>query len=158
MKYAEVEFEVPIGATGDNYDRYLVLQSEIGQSLSIVGQAAGALDALGPGPVDVDDPRIRWPSAADRAVGPEELIHHFKGVTDGPRVPPGTAYAAVESASGELGFLVVADGSARPQRVHCRAPAFFHRQALPAILVGAQLGDLGSTLDLVHAPGTEADR
>ena len=88
----------------------------------------------------------------------EELIHQFKSVTEGPRVPAGETYVATESSNGELGFYLVSDGSERPVKVRCRPPSFLNLQPLPKMLRGAQLADLIPTFDLVNAIGGECDR
>jgi NADH-quinone oxidoreductase subunit D len=156
--YADVDFEVPIGEVGDNYDRYLVCVAEMHQSLHIVEQCLARLEKLGPGQVNVDDPRVRWP-AKDRVFNRmEELIQHFKAVTEGPRVPPGEAYQAIESANGELGFYVVSDGTAVPYKVRCRPPSLLNLQPLSIMLRGALLADLIPTFDFVNMIGGECDR
>jgi NADH-quinone oxidoreductase subunit D len=156
--YDRVDFDVPIGEVGDNYDRYLVCLEEIRQSLHIVDQCLDRLEAMGPGPVDVTDPSVRWP-AKDRVFNHmEEMIQQFKAVTEGPRVPPGEAYTAVESANGELGFYLVADGSARPVKVRCRPPSLLHLAPLGKMLEGALLADLIPTFDLINTVGGECDR
>src|SRR5439155_1595560 len=135
-------FDVPTADSADAFGRYLVRIEEMRQSLRIVEQALARLE---PGPVMVEDPKVRWP--AQLAVGPdgignseeyvrhimqesmEALIHHFKIVTQGINVPPGEAYVAVESPRGELGFYVVSDGGQRPYRVHIRDPSFANLQS-----------------------------
>jgi NADH-quinone oxidoreductase subunit D len=158
LKYAEVDFDVPIGEVGDNYDRYLVCVEEMHQSLRIVEQCLSALERLGPGPVDVDDPRVRWPAKGRVFNAMEELIQQFKAVTEGPMVPAGEAYHAIESANGELGFYVVSDGSAQPWKVRCRPPSFINLQPMPKMLRGAMLADLIPTFDFVNMIGGECDR
>lgn len=158
LKYAEVDFDVPIGEVGDNYDRYLVCVEEMRQSLRIVEQCLAALERLGPGPVDVDDPRVRWPAKSRVFNAMEELIQQFKAVTEGPMVPVGEAYHAIESANGELGFYVVSDGSAQPWKVRCRPPSFINLQPMPGMLRGAMLADLIPTFDFLNMIGGECDR
>ena len=158
LKYAEVDFDVPIGDVGDNYDRYLVCVEEMHQSLRIVEQCLVALERLGPGPVDVDDPRVRWPAKGRVFNAMEELIQQFKAVTEGPMVPAGEAYHAIESANGELGFYVVSDGSAQPWKVRCRPPSFINLQPMPRMLAGAMLADLIPTFDFINMIGGECDR
>jgi NADH-quinone oxidoreductase subunit D len=158
LKYAEVDFDVPIGDVGDNDDRYLVCVEEMQQSLRIVEQCLVALERLGPGPVNVDDPRVRWPAKGRVFNGMEELIQQFKAVTEGPMVPPGEAYQAIESANGELGFYLVSDGTAQPWKVRCRPPSFINLQPLPIMLRGAMLADLIPTFDFINMIGGECDR
>lgn len=158
LKYADVDFDVPIGETGDNYDRYLVCVEEMHQSLRIIEQCLDKLDALGPGPVNVDDPSVRWPAKGRVFNKMEELIQQFKAVTEGPAVPPGEAYQAIESANGELGFYVVSDGSAVPYKVRCRPPSLINLQPMPIMLRGALLADLIPTFDFINMIGGECDR
>jgi NADH-quinone oxidoreductase subunit D len=158
LTYAELDFDVPIGEVGDNYDRYLVCVEEMQQSLRIVEQCLARLEKLGPGPVNSLDPRVRWP-AKDRVFNRmEELIQHFKSVTEGPRVPAGEGYLAIESANGELGFYLVSDGSAVPVKVRCRPPSFVNLQPMPLMLRGALLADIIPTFDLINMIGGECDR
>jgi len=158
LKYAEVDFDVPIGEDGDNYDRYLVCVEEMHQSLRIVEQCLEKLEAIGPGPVNVDDPRVRWPAKGRVFNKMEELIQQFKAVTEGPMVPAGEAYQAIESANGELGFYVVSDGGAVPCKVRCRPPSFINLQPMPHMLRGALLADLIPTFDFINMIGGECDR
>ncbi len=158
LTYEEIDFDVPIGETGDNYDRYLVCVEEMQQSLRIVEQCLERLEKLGPGPVDVDDPRVRWPAKGRVFNRMEELIQQFKSVTEGPRVPEGEGYFAIESANGELGFYLVSDGSAVPCKVRCRPPSFINLQPLPLMVRGALLADIIPTFDFVNMVGGECDR
>jgi NADH-quinone oxidoreductase subunit D len=153
--YENYEFDVPTTDSCDSYGRFRVRLEEMYQSLRIVEQC---LDRLAPGPVMVEDKKIAWP--AQLALGPdgignsldhikkimgtsmEALIHHFKLVTEGFRVPPGQAYAAVESAKGELGVHVVSDGGTRPYRVHFRDPSFTNLQSMAAMCEGGQIADV----------------
>ncbi|TVL93568.1 NADH-quinone oxidoreductase subunit D [Streptomyces sp. SAJ15] len=153
--YETYDFEVPTTDTCDSYGRFLIRLEEMHQSLRIVEQC---LDRLRPGPVMVADKKIAWP--AQLALGPdglgnsldhikkimgtsmEALIHHFKLVTEGFRVPPGQAYAAIESPKGELGVHVVSDGGTRPYRVHFRDPSFTNLQSMAAMCEGGQVADV----------------
>ncbi|MFE4516961.1 NADH-quinone oxidoreductase subunit D [Kitasatospora sp. NPDC056783] len=153
--YEDYDFEVAIADSADSYGRFLIRLEEMRQSLRIVEQC---LDRLTPGPVMVADKKIAWP--AQLALGPdglgnsidhirkimgesmEALIHHFKLVTEGFRVPAGQAYAAVESARGELGAHVVSDGGTRPYRVHFRDPSFTNLQTIAAMCEGGQVADV----------------
>jgi NADH-quinone oxidoreductase subunit D len=155
LGYDAFDFEVPTRDEGDCYARFLVRLDEMYESTRIVEQALGRLE---PGPVWVDDPKIAWP--AKLSVGPdglgnslehvqkimgtsmESLIHHFKLVTEGFRVPPGQAYAAVESPRGELGAHVVSDGGTRPYRVHLREPSFINLQSTAALSIGGMISDV----------------
>ncbi len=153
--YETYEFEVPTRTTCDAYGRFLIRLDEMQQSLNIVEQC---LDRLRPGPVMVEDKKIAWP--AQLAIGSdgmgnslehirhimgqsmEALIHHFKLVTEGFRVPAGQAYVSIEAPRGELGVHVVSDGSTRPYRVHFRDPSFNNLQAVPAMSEGGQVADV----------------
>ena len=152
--FENYEFEVPTQTTADCYGRFLVRLDELQQSLNIIEQA---VDKLTPGPVVVEDKKISWPSQL--VVGldgqgnsldhirhimgqsMEGLIHHFKLVTEGFRVPAGQAYAAVESAKGELGIHLVSDGGTRPYRAHMRDPSFTNLQSVAAMTEGGMLSD-----------------
>jgi NADH-quinone oxidoreductase subunit D len=163
--YEDYEFDVPTATSADVYGRYEVRLAEMRESLKIVEQA---LDRLEPGPVMIEDRKIAWP--AQLAIGVdgmgnslehvakimgqsmESLIHHFKLVTEGFRVPPGQVYVGIESPRGELGVHAVSDGGTRPYRVHYRDPSFVNLQALPAMAEGALLADViagGASLDPV---------
>jgi len=158
LVYDEIDFDIPIGAVGDNYDRYLVCVEEMHQSLRIVEQCLARLEKQGPGPVNVLDPRVRWPAKGRVFNRMEELIQQFKSVTEGPRVPEGEGYFAIESANGELGFYLVADGSAVPVKVRCRPPSFINLAPMSGMLKGALLADLIPTFDFINMIGGECDR
>ncbi len=158
LAYAEIDFDVPIGTTGDNYDRFLVCQEEVDESIRIIRQCVPVLEKTVGEPVNVADPRVRWP-AKDRVFGRmEELIQQFKGVTEGIRVPAGEAYAAVESPNGELGFYVVSDGTGKPYKVRCRPPSFANVAPMRDMLVGGMLADIVPTFDMINMIGGECDR
>jgi NADH-quinone oxidoreductase subunit D len=136
--YDQFDFNVPVGTVGDNYDRFRVRIEEMRQSLAIVEQA---LDGLPEGRYITRNRKVALPPRHELATSMEALIHHFKLVTEGFRVPPGETYAAVESPRGELGCFVVADGSAKPARVHMRDPSFVNLQALPDMSRGGLIAD-----------------
>jgi NADH-quinone oxidoreductase subunit D len=136
--YDHFDFQVPVGTVGDHYDRYRVRIEEMRQSLRIVEQA---LDGLPEGPFISDNRKYVLPPRHELATSMEALIHHFKLVTEGFRVPPGEVYAAIESPRGELGCFVVADGSAKPSRVHMRDPSFVNLQSLAPMSEGTLLAD-----------------
>ena len=158
LVYDEIDFDIPIGTVGDNYDRYLVCVEEMHQSLRIVEQCVEKLEALGPGPLNSADPRVVWPAKGRVFNQMEELIAQFKSVTEGPRVPEGEGYLAIESANGELGFYLVSDGSAVPYKVRCRPPSMLNLQPMPIMLKGALLADLIPTFDFINMVGGECDR
>jgi NADH-quinone oxidoreductase subunit D len=136
--YDQFDFEVPVGTVGDNYDRFRVRIEEMRVSLGIIEQA---LDGLPEGPWITDNRKVALPPRHELATSMEALIHHFKLVTEGFRVPPGETYAAVESPRGELGCFVLADGSAKPARVHMRDPSFVNLQSLPDMARGGLIAD-----------------
>ena len=153
--YDQLDFAVPVGQHGDNYDRYLVRMEEIRQSNSMVRQC---LEKLPGGPVDADDPRIRWPGKNRVFNKMEELIDQFKLVTEGGTPPPGEVYFAVEGGNGEIGFYIVSDGTGKPYKCRCRAPSFSNTQALAPMIIGRQLADIIPTFDMINMIGGECDR
>jgi NADH-quinone oxidoreductase subunit D len=144
--YDQFDFKIPVGTVGDNYDRYRVRLAEMRESLKIVEQA---LDGLPDGPFITDNRKIALPPRHELATSMEALIHHFKLVTEGFRVPPGETYAAIESPRGELGCFVVADGSAKPARVHMRDPSFVNLQALRHMAEGGLIADFISSIAML---------
>jgi NADH-quinone oxidoreductase subunit D len=136
--YENFEFKIPVGSVGDNYDRFRVRVDEMLESLKIIEQA---LDGLPEGPWITENRKVALPPRHELATSMEALIHHFKLVTEGFRVPPGETYAAVESPRGELGCYVLADGSSKPARVHVRDPSFVNLQALPEMARDHLLAD-----------------
>jgi NADH-quinone oxidoreductase subunit D len=136
--YEQFDFNVPVGHHGDNYDRFRVRIDEMRESLKIVEQA---LDGLPEGPYITDDRKVALPPRHELATSMEALIHHFKLVTEGFRVPPGEAYVGIESPRGELGCYVLADGSAKPARVHMRDPSFVNLQSLPEMAQDSLIAD-----------------
>jgi NADH-quinone oxidoreductase subunit D len=158
LVYDQLDFDIPIGEVGDNYDRYLVCVEEMHQSLRIVEQCLTQLKKMGPGPISVADPRVRWPAKGKVFNRMEELIQQFKSVTEGPLVPEGEGYFAIESANGELGFYLVSDGSAVPLKVRCRPPSFINLAPMGGMLKGAMLADLIPTFDFINMVGGECDR
>jgi len=158
LVYDQIDFDVPIGEVGDNYDRYLVCVEEMHQSLRIIEQCLERLEDLGDGPVNVDDPRVRWPAKGRVFNHMEELIQQFKAVTEGPRVPAGEGYCAIESSNGELGFYLVSDGSPVPWKVRCRPPSLINLAPLHLMVRGSLLADIIPTFDFVNMIGGECDR
>lgn len=155
--YENYEFDVITDDRCDSYGRYIIRVKEMRESLKIVEQCVDKLERLGPGPVMITDKKLAWP--ADLKLGPdglgnspehiarimgrsmEGLIHHFKLVTEGIRVPAGQVYVAVESPRGELGVHMVSDGGTRPYRVHYRDPSFTNLQAVAAMCEGGMVAD-----------------
>ena len=141
--YDHFEFNIPVGTVGDNYDRCWVRHAEIYQSVRIIEQA---LDGLPEGPFITTDRKVALPPRHELATSMEALIHHFKLVTEGFRVPPGECYYPIEGPRGELGCFVRSDGSAKPARVHMRDPSFSNLQALAPMVRGGYIADLIATL------------
>ncbi len=158
LVYDELVFDLPVGLVGDNLDRYRVCVEEIRQSLSMVGQCVTRLEALGPGEFRLRDPWLDRDEVRDGCGSLEERVELASGYARGPLIPEGEASARVESANGEFGFFLVANGGSTPERVRCRAPSFFHAQALSAMLVGQKLSDIGPTLALANIESAECDR
>ena len=144
--YDHFEFKVPIGTVGDCYDRYRVRIAEIGQSCAIIRQA---VEGLPEGPWITDNRKVALPPRHELATSMEALIHHFKLVTEGFRVPPGEAYVPIEGPRGELGCFVVSDGSAKPVRVHMRDPSFVNLQAFRDMAKDHYIADLIATLAML---------
>jgi NADH-quinone oxidoreductase subunit D len=144
--YEDFDFRIPVGTVGDNYDRYRVRLAEMRESMRIVEQA---LDGLPEGPWITANRKVALPPRHELATSMEALIHHFKLVTEGYRVPPGETYAAIESPRGELGCFVVSDGSSKPARVHMRDPSFINLQALADMAEGTLVADLIASIAML---------
>jgi len=171
LGYETYEFDVPTRTENDVFARYEVRVDEMRQSLRIVEQCLGRLE---PGPVMVEDRKVRWP--AQLSVGPdgignsedyvrhimeesmEALINHFKIVTQGIKVPAGEVYQAVESPRGELGHYVVSNGESRPYRVHIRGPSFVNLQAIPKMVEGRLVADVIACVASIDPVMGDADR
>ena len=138
--YDRVEFDIPVGKTGDCYDRYLVRVEEMRQSNRIVKQCIDWLRA-NPGPVRLDDNKITPPPRERMKHDMEAMIHHFKLFTEGFSLPPGEIYSAVEAPKGEFGIYLVSDGANKPYRLKIRAPGFAHLSSLDEMVRGHMLAD-----------------
>ncbi|HTJ91089.1 MAG TPA: NADH-quinone oxidoreductase subunit D [Acidocella sp.] len=154
-KYAEVEFDVPVGRHGDTYDRYLVRIAEMRESVKIIRQA---LAKMQPGPIKVQDHKIAPPTRRQMKQSMEALIHHFKLYTEGYHVPAGATYTAVEAPKGEFGVYLVADGTNRPYRCKIRATGFSHLQATEKLSKGHMLADMVGILGSLDIVFGEIDR
>ena len=149
LDYETYDFDVPIGQTGDVYDRFLVRMEEMRQSIRILEQA---LERLPDGPVNVDDHRVILPPKSQATSDMESMIHHFKQVMEGPRPPIGEAYVAVESPKGEKGYYMVSDGTSKPVRWRIRPPSFVNLSAIPKMVEGHLLSDviaINASIDIV---------
>jgi NADH-quinone oxidoreductase subunit D len=155
LAYAELDFEVPVGIQGDNYDRYYVRMREMDESVHMIRQLA---DMLPEGAINVDDRRCTLPEKRLVYTEIESLINHFKLIMEGPQVPAGEAYSAHESPNGELGFYIVSTGGGTPYKVHVRAPSFVHMGGVHRLMEGYQLADIIPTFGSVNMIGGECDR
>jgi len=153
--YEHFDFDIPVGEHGDIYDRYLVRMREMRESLRIIDQALAALPG---GPVNTADRRVALPPRNEINTSMESLIRHFKLVTEGFPVPRGTVYQAVESPRGEIGFLLVSDGTHRPYRCKVRAPSFSNLSALPHMARGELLPDLVAVIGSIDIVLGDVDR
>jgi len=144
--YEDFEFKVPVGTVGDNWDRMIVRMEEMKESSRIILQA---LDGLPEGPYITDDRKYALPPRHELATSMEALIHHFKLVTEGFRVPPGEYYFPIESPRGEMGCFVRADGSSKPARVHMRDPSFVNLQAFRPMVKDLYIADFIATLGML---------
>jgi NADH-quinone oxidoreductase subunit D len=155
LAYPQLDFEVPVGIKGDNYDRYYVRMREIDESISMVRQC---VDLLPGGPVSVDDPRVTLPEKEAVYTEIEALVTHFKLIMEGIRVPAGEIYVAHEAPNGELGFYLVSDGGVRPYKLHVRSPSFVHMGGMHTLLEGHQVADVVPTFGSMNMIGGECDR
>jgi NADH-quinone oxidoreductase subunit D len=155
--YAEVDFDVPVGVNGDCYDRYLVRMAEMRQANRIIQQCISWLRA-NPGPVMVEDAKVRPPTRERMKFGMEDLIHHFKYMTEGYCVPAGETYAAIEAPKGEFGVYLVSDGANKPYRLKCRAPGFAHLAAMNEMVQGHMLADVVAVIGTQDLVFGEVDR
>ncbi len=153
--YPEVEFDVPLGTTGDCLDRYLVRVEEIKQSMRILAQCARQIPD---GPVIIDDPRIALPEKRNTYNTIEAMIRHFKFIVDGVKVPAGEAYTFVEGGNGELGFFIVADGTGRPYKCYCRSPSFVHLSSAGKLIHGHLIADIVPIFGMINMIGGECDK
>ena len=154
--YEGYDFEVPTRIEGDAYARFLVRLDEIDQSLRIISQVRKRLDQ--PGPVMIDDSKVAAPPKETIAISMEALIHHFKIVSEGFRVPPGDVYQSVEGPRGELGFYIVSDGNNKPYRVRTRPPSMYNLQCLKGIAPGNLIADLVVMIGSLDPVFGEVDR
>jgi NADH-quinone oxidoreductase subunit D len=155
LAYAELDFDVPVGINGDNYDRYYVRMREMDESVYMIRQL---IDMLPEGPIDVDDRRCTLPEKRLVYTEIESLINHFKLIMDGPDVPAGEVYTAHEAPNGELGFYLVSTGGGMPYKFHVRSPSFVHMGGVQRLLEGYQLADIIPTFGSVNMIGGECDR
>ncbi|TMA54643.1 MAG: NADH-quinone oxidoreductase subunit D [Deltaproteobacteria bacterium] len=154
LVYDRMNFVVPTGTKGDNYDRFMVRMAELEQSMRIIEQA---LAEIPDGPIMVNDPRFVLPPKPEVYGSIEGLMNHFKLVIEGQKVPPGEVYVATEGGNGELGFYLVSDGSGRPYRVRVRPPSFYSMGAVGEMLRGYMVADIIPTFGQINMIGGECD-
>ena len=155
--YDQLDFDIPVGHTGDVYDRYLVRMEEMKQSNRIIAQCVQWLKAK-PGPVITDNHKVAAPSREAMKSNMEELIHHFKLFTEGFHVPAGEAYASVEHPKGEFGIYLISDGANKPYRLKIRAPGFVHLAGLNEMARGHMIADAVSIIGTMDIVFGEIDR
>ncbi|HBG07245.1 MAG: NADH dehydrogenase (quinone) subunit D [Geobacteraceae bacterium GWC2_58_44] len=155
LAYDELDFEVPVGIKGDNYDRYYVRMREMDESVRMVRQLVKMLPE---GPLNVSDHRVVLPEKKHLYGETESVINHFKLIMDGIQVPAGEVYLSHETPNGELGFYLVSDGSGRPYKLHVRGPSFLHMGGMHTLLEGYQLADIIATFGSMNMIGGECDR
>ena len=153
--YPEVEFDVPLGTTGDCYDRYLVRLEELRQSMRILRQC---LEQIPDGPMMCDDPRVALPPKRDTYNTIESMIRHFKHIVDGIKVPAGETYCFLEGGNGELGFFVVADGTGRPYKAYVRSPSFVHLSTAAQLIHNHMIADIVPIFGMINMIGGECDK
>ena len=157
--YSEMDFDIPVGKNGDNYDRALLRMEEMRQSVRIMKQCCEKLMAPeGQGPHVASDLKVVPPKRGEMKRSMEALIHHFKLYTEGVHVPEGEVYACVEAPKGEFGVYLVADGSNKPYRCKIRAPGFPHLQAMDFMNKGYMLADVSAILGSLDIVFGEIDR
>lgn len=155
--YDRLDFAVPVGSNGDNYDRYLVRLNELRESIKMIFQCFDQIKHTPPA-IMVDDARVKLPEKDKTYVAIEELMNHFKIIIDGIQVPAGEAYSYVEGANGELGYYIVSDGGGKPWKIRVRPPCWPITSSLPEILEGGMLADVVPTFGSINMIGGECDR
>ena len=156
-RYNEFDFKIPVGTTGDTYDRYLVRNIEMWESFSIIQQALEKLKGLDASVFHADAPEFYLPEKADVYSKMEALIYHFKIVMGETDLPPGEVYHAVEGGNGELGYYLVSDGGRTPYRLHFRRPCFIYYQAFNEMVAGGLFSDAVVTLSSINVIAGELD-
>ncbi|MEO8460689.1 MAG: NADH-quinone oxidoreductase subunit D, partial [Dokdonella sp.] len=156
-KYAEVDFDIPVGVNGDCYDRYLVRVEEMRQSNRIIKQCVKWLK-VNPGPVIIENYKVAPPKREEMKDDMEALIHHFKLFTEGYCVPAGETYAAVEAPKGEFGCYLISDGANKPFRCKLRAPGFAHLSSMDTFVKGHMLADVVAMIGTYDVVFGEIDR
>ena len=155
--YDRMDFDIPVGVTGDSYDRYLVRVEEMRQANRIVKQCIDWL-RVNPGPVITDNYKFAPPPRASMKSNMEELIHHFKLCTEGMHVPAGQIYSAVEHPKGEFGIYAVSDGANKPYRLKIRSPGYVHLSAMDELTRGHMIADVVTMVGTIDIVFGEIDR
>jgi NADH-quinone oxidoreductase subunit D len=157
--YSELDFDIPVGKNGDNYDRCLIRMEEMRQAVRIMKQCIEKLNSPeGKTPISSGDGKIVPPTRSEMKRSMEATIHHFKLYSEGHRVPEGEVYAAVEAPKGEFGVYLVSDGTNRPYRCKIRAPSFAHLQAMDFLTRGHMLADVSAIIGSLDIVFGEIDR
>jgi NADH-quinone oxidoreductase subunit D len=152
--YEDFQFDIPVGTSGDTYDRYMVRMEEMWQSLRIIEQA---IKNIPDGDFHADLPEFYLPEKQDVYNKMEALIYHFKIVMGETSVPKGEVYHSVEGGNGELGFYLISDGGRQPFRLHFRRPCFIYYQAYPEMIRGGMLSDAILTMSSMNVIAGELD-
>lgn len=155
--YDRLDFDIPVGTTGDSYDRYLVRMEEMRQSNRIIKQCIDWL-RVNPGPVISDNHKVALPARAGMKSNMEDLIHHFKLCTEGIHVPEGQVYSAIEHPKGEFGIYAISDGANKPYRLKIRSPAFTHLSAMNELVSGHMIADVVTMMGTIDIVFGEVDR
>ena len=155
MFYKDVQFDVPVARDGDIFSRYIVRLEEVRQSLNILAQCA---DRMKPGPIWVEDKRVRIPDKEQVHNTMEGLIYHFKFFMTGFEVPEGEAYSQFEAPNGELGFHIISKGAPKAHRMRVRSPSFWHFQGLSPMVEGEKIADMVGALGSINIIAGELDR
>ncbi|HEY0441038.1 MAG TPA: NADH-quinone oxidoreductase subunit D [Xanthobacteraceae bacterium] len=157
--YSELEFDIPVGKNGDNYDRQVIRMEEMRQSVRIMKQCLEKLRSPeGQGPITIPNHKISPPRRAEMKRSMEALIHHFKLYTEGFHVPPGEVYVPIEAPKGEFGVYLVSDGTNKPYKCKIRSPGFAHLQAMDFMCRGHMLADVSAILGSLDIVFGEVDR
>lgn len=155
--YEDFDFKIPVGTTGDVYDRFMVRSAEIWESMGIIQQALEKLKNLDPSVYHADVPEFYLPEKKDVYTKMEALIYHFKIIMGETEIVPGEVYHAVEGGNGEVGYYLVSDGGRSPYRLHFRRPCFIYYQVYPEIIKGGLLSDAIVTLSSLNVIAGELD-
>ena len=155
--YDKLDFDIPVGVTGDCYDRYLVRVNEMRQSARIIRQCIDWLQ-VNPGPVISANHKVAPPSRESMKSNMEELIHHFKLCSEGIHVPEGQVYSAIEHPKGEFGVYLISDGANKPYRMKIRSPGYVHLSAMDELVRGHMIADVVTMVGTIDIVFGEIDR